>query len=177
MHPSTITLGAVLLTGLGCLQMLGDLSGVTPLKALGAASHASPAPRVFTAHQGFETFSSRFFLEWTDAQGRPQQLELTPATYGRLAGPYNRRNAYGAALSYGPVLASNPATRPMFEAVSRHALCGDAPLLRELGIAASGIHSAVSVRLQPREAGSAHGGWPLAFTPDCRPAQPQETPS
>lgn len=172
-----ITLGAVLLTGIGCLQMLGDLSGTTALKALGAASHASPAPRVFTAHQGFETFSSRFFLEWTDAQGAPQQLELTPATYGRLDGPYNRRNAYGAALSYGPMLASNPATRPMFETVSRHALCGDAPLLRELGIATGNIRGAVTVRLQPREAGRARGDWPLAFTPDCLPDHPVENPS
>ncbi|MDP2228427.1 MAG: hypothetical protein Q8J78_13230 [Moraxellaceae bacterium] len=167
MHPTTITLGAILLTGLGCLQMIGDLAGSVPLKALGAASHASPAPRVFTAHQGFETFSSRFFLEWTDEQGLPRQLELTPASYGRLDGPYNRRNAYGAALSYGPVLASNPATRPMFEAVSRHALCGKAPVLRELGINSDDIQSAVTVRLKPRTAGNAGAAWPLAFTPDC----------
>ena len=79
--------------------------------------------------RGLETYSTRFFLEWTDAQGQAHSLELTPEVYARLRGPYNRRNVYGAVLAYGPVL-------PARAARSGDALRarGDAPLLRELGI-------------------------------------------
>ena len=58
---------------------------------------------------------------------------MTPEVYARLAGPYNRRNAYGAAMAGGPALAADPSLRPMFLAVSRYALCDPAPVLRELG--------------------------------------------
>lgn len=167
MNRTLITTGAIFLTGIGCLQMIGDLTGNVPLKAIGAASHASPAPRVFTAHQGFETFSSRFFVTWADARGQTHMLELTPATYGRLRGPYNRRNAYGAALSYGPVLSANPATRPMFERISHYALCNKAPVLREVGFDPSTIASPVTMTLLPREQQSASDGWQLRFDIDC----------
>ena len=89
---------------LGFLQMIGDLSGLRVLKGLGAASAASPAPKVFCSAGGLETFSSRFVLEWRDPAGRRQSLPLSPALYRKLRGPYNRRNVYGAALAYGPVL-------------------------------------------------------------------------
>lgn len=164
----TINAGAALLVALGCMQMCGDLAGVPALKALGAASHASPAPRVFTAHQGFETFSSRFFLHWELMDGRRQSIELTPETYARLHGPYNRRNAYGAAISYGPVLAANAATRPMFESVSQYALCDTAPVLKELGIETESAKRMVRVELLPRDSRSAAGIWQLSFDIDCR---------
>ena len=90
----------------------------------------SPAPKVFSAVRGLETFSTRFFLEWQDRAGAAHTLELTPAVYSRLRGPYNRRNVYGAVLAYGPVLLTDPRGRPMFDAVAVHALCGEAPLLR-----------------------------------------------
>lgn len=53
-----------------------------------------------------------------------------------------RRNVYGAALAYAPVLP--PALR---DPVMRHALCGDAPLLRELGLRATRTPALV---LEPR---------------------------
>ena len=46
-----------------------------------------------------------------------------------MQGPYNRRNAYGAALAYGPVL-----PQELRDPVMRYAMCGNAPLLSELGI-------------------------------------------
>ena len=58
MNQLATTVAAVMLTSLGCVQMMGDLTHSKVLKALGAASQASPAPKVFTAHEGFETFSS-----------------------------------------------------------------------------------------------------------------------
>ena len=162
------TLAAVMLTALGCLQMIGDLSGSRLLKGLGAASHASPAPKVFTAQQGFETFSSRFYLEWQDKQSHPHRLELTPENYSHLRGPYNRRNAYGAALSYGPVLTASPATRPMFDSASRFALCGRRPALKELGIDPDSVQEPVTIHLVPRDPASAAGHWTLVFPIDCR---------
>src|SRR4029077_21073324 len=92
-----------------------------------------PAPKVFSAVRGLETYSTRFALEWTEAGGANRTLELTPTIYQRLRGPYNRRNVYGAALAYGPVLVTDPAARPMFEAVLRRAVGGERPLLRGVG--------------------------------------------
>jgi hypothetical protein len=74
---------------------------------------------------------------------------LTPEVYGQVRGPYNRRNVYGAALAYGPVLVTDDRTRPLFESVVRYALCGDAPLLRELGIDAADVAGPVRVRYEP----------------------------
>lgn len=168
MNQLATSIGAVMLIGLGCLQMLGDLTQSKVLKAVGAASQASPAPKVFTAHDGFETFSSRFYLQWHSHDGVAHSLQLTPQIYGRLHGPYNRRNAYGAALSYGPVLAANPLTQPMFASVSRYALCGHAPVLRELGINTASIQGAVTVKLVPRDSASADGRWQLSFVAPCQ---------
>lgn len=140
---------ALLLLALGLLSMTGDALGSKAIKALGAATGASPAPKVFSSVRGLETFSTRFFIEWQDGEGRARSLELTPEKNALLAGPYNRRNVYGAALAFGPVLHADPATRPLAEAVTRSALGGDAPLLRELGVA--GVVSHVRVRFVPRE--------------------------
>lgn len=131
-------LWAGLLLIVGSAQMLGDALGLGWLKALAAATHASPAPRVFSSVQGLETFSTRFFLCWSDAQGTQRELELTPALCARLRGPYNRRNVYGAVLAYGPVLAASEHGRPMLRAVLDRALGGERPLLRELGIDPAG---------------------------------------
>ncbi len=166
MNQFSTMIAAALLTGLGCVQMVGDLTHSTVLKALGAVSQASPAPKVFTAHEGFETFSSRFYVQWQGRDGVSHALQLTPAIYGRLHGPYNRRNAYGAALSYGPILAANPKTKPMFESVSRYALCGRAPVLHELAIdnMAQGV---VTILLVPRDPASARGRQ-LSFPLVCK---------
>ncbi len=147
---------AIFLLILGLLQMSGDLleqAGVEavgqPLKGIGAATTASPAPKVFSAVRGLETYSTRFYLEWQDRGGQAHSMLLTPELYGRIRGPYNRRNVYGAALAYGPVLATNERTKPMFQAVLTYALTGDAPLLRELGIDPADIAGPVRVRYEP----------------------------
>ena len=140
----------LILAILGLSQIAGDLAGLPALKGIAAATGASPAPRVFSAVRGLETYSTRFFIEGSDAAGMPNSLELTPKIYSRLLGPYNRRNVYGAVLAYGPLLSTDPRARPMFEAVARYALCGDAPLLRELGVDPAMVSGRVRVRLAPR---------------------------
>jgi len=123
-----------LLLALALAQMSGDVLGLTWLKGLAAATAASPAPKVFSAVRGLETYSTRFALEWTADDGTRRTLALTPESCARMRGPYNRRNVYGAVLAYGPVLAADPRTQPMLAAVLRAALCPPAPLLVELGL-------------------------------------------
>ncbi len=157
---------AIFLLFLGLLQMLGDLSGLVVLKGIGAATVASPAPKVFSAVDGFETYSTHFFLEWTDIDGTAHALQLTPGRYTQLAGPYNRRNIYGAALAYGPLLSTNPHTRPMFEAVAGYALCGQAPVLKELGVDPSTVAGRVRIRLEPLP-GTSLGSLPHILEAPC----------
>ncbi len=139
---------AALLLVVGSLQMVGDLCGVRAVKGIGAATVASPAPKVFCAVNGLETFSTRFFIEWKDAAGKANELDLTSTVAARIQGPYNRRNVYGAALAYGPVLAMDASGRRMLAEVLDYGLCGKAPLLTELGIDAAGAHD-VALRYEP----------------------------
>ena len=160
-------LAPIALVLLGLAQMAGDLANISPLKGIAAATGASPAPKVFSAVKGLETYSTRFFVEWNDKKGKSHALELTPEVYARLAGPYNRRNVYGAVLAYGPVLSTDPNGRLMFEAVARYALCGAAPLLRELGIEPNDVQGRVRIRLEPRP-GTDIGDLPKTLEPPCR---------
>jgi hypothetical protein len=157
---------AVFLLVLGLAQMAGDVFHLPRLKAIAAATNASPAPKVFSSVQGLETFSTHFLLEWREQFGTPHSLAITPEVYSRVRGPYNRRNVFGAALAYGPILQSDPRTRSMFQAVVSYALCGDAPLLRELGVPHD-IGGPVRIVLQPRP-GTSTGRLPLVIAPECR---------
>lgn len=158
---------ALLLGILGLARMVADLAGLPAVAALAAATGAAPAPKVFSSVDGLETYSSRFFVEWTTATGEARSVEITPERYARLAGPYNRRNVYGAAIAYGPVLADDVRTRPLLRAVQRAALCGDAPLLVELGIDASDRVGPVNVRVEPRQR-PAGATWPSVLATECR---------
>jgi hypothetical protein len=141
----------VFLVILGLAQMTGDLvekyvhapTG-RALKGVAAATTAAPAPKVFSSVHGLETYSTRFSIEWTDRAGVEHALLLTPEIYGRIRGPYNRRNVYGAALAYGPVLPES-----LRDPVMRYALCGEAPLLRELGIDPDDIAGRVRICYEP----------------------------
>lgn len=157
-----------LLIVIGCTQMAGDLLDIRAVKAIGAATGASPAPKVFTAHQGFETYSAQFFVRWTDkATGEEKSLRLTPAIYSGVHGPYNRRNAYGAVLSYAPVLQSDPATRPMHDDAIRFTVCGDSGLLEELSIDRMLTTGPVIVELVPRQHLPSDHPWKLTYEVAC----------
>ncbi|NND60817.1 MAG: hypothetical protein HKN49_11175 [Gammaproteobacteria bacterium] len=151
---------ATLLVSVGSLQMIGDLAGIDWLKGLGAATGASPAPKVFTAHNGFETFSSEFYFEYDD-NGTLRRERMTAARYRGLRGPYNRRNAYGAALAYGPLLQTGEHTAAMFASVSDYAFCDPATARHELDIGPGKVR----VVLQPRAA--VPDELPLSFEVNC----------
>lgn len=147
--------------------MIGDLAGLPILKGLGLATVASPAPKVFTAQKGFETYANRFYIEYTDIDDSQQSLEITPQIYQRLEGPYNRRNIFGAATSYGPVLASNEITRPMLQSILHYAFCGDAPILQEFGVHSVKPGKNVYVNIEPLSEKNTLGDWVLKLEANC----------
>lgn len=137
----------------GCLQMLGWALEIPSLTALGKASVASPLPLVFSSHDGLETFSQKFTLILHSPEGEATRIPLDAARYARLEGAYNRRNTWGAALSYGPILDSkNPKT---LQAVLHYGLCSPGVLLQELGIE----ESVASMTLEARAAANPENPW------------------
>jgi len=147
--------------------MAGDVCHLPWLKGIGAGTGASPAPKVFSSVRGLETFSTHFFIEWTDKATIFHSQEITPEVYARLRGPYNRRNVYGALLAYGPVLQSDERTRAMFNSVASYGFCNGAPLLRDLGIVPADVRGPFVIRLQPR-ADTNSENLPLLISATCR---------
>jgi hypothetical protein len=125
--------------------MAGDALGLPWLKGIGAATVAAPLPKVFSDVAGLETFASRFDLEVVTPAATTRR-EIDPDLYARLGGPYNRRNVYGAALSYAPRL---PA--PLWERVFCHGFASGGPLRRELGVPADA--TAIRVHIESRTRG------------------------
>ena len=111
----------------GFVQMAGDVTGSRLLKGLGAASAIAPSPKVFCDMSGIEPFASTFVV--TIHKQQTSSFTITPDTYGRLKGPYNRRNVYGAAIAGAPLLPEK-----MRQTVLDYAFAPDGPLGRELGV-------------------------------------------
>jgi len=150
---------AVALGLIGCLQMAGYVAGCTALRGIGAASAIAPLPKVFSDVDGLETFASEFTLRYRDEHGVVVEKPITPEVYGRIGGPYNRRNVYGAALSYAPRL-----PEPLWESVYCYGLGPHGPLRSELGIGAA----ATDVRVVIRTKTSGRSDiWTL--DPPCKP--------
>jgi hypothetical protein len=122
---------AIALLIFGMSQMVGHVLDLRPLRAIGAVSMLAPFPKVFSDVDGVETFSSRFFLDFRTSDGATRSLEITPEVYSRIRGPYNRRNVYGAALSYGP---TPNFPKPLFEAVFNYGLIDPGPLRSEIDL-------------------------------------------
>jgi hypothetical protein len=165
-HEYDMCRASVFLLAIGLLQMAGDLLHMPQVRAVAAATGASPAPKVFSSVKGLETFSSDFYIEWTDQSGVARVAQLTPELYSRIQGPYNRRNIFGAALAYAPVLSGDRRTEPMYNAVVRYALCGPAPLLHEIGIDPANLSGPPVIRLVPF-VDTPFGGEPFLITPSC----------
>jgi hypothetical protein len=130
---------------IACLQMTGYIVDSVPLRGIGAAIVVSPLPKVFSDVDGLEPFASEFTLRYRAADGTVVETLITPALYGRLAGPYNRRNVYGAALSYAPRL-----PRELWEPVFCYGLAPHGPLREELGVGSNATDISVTIRTQTR---------------------------
>lgn len=122
------------LVTIGSMQIVADVLVMPRLKAFFAATQVSPAMKVFTAHQGYETYAARFAISWRDVSGIEHRFDLDPASYANVRGPYNRRNVYGAALAYGPLLRADSRLRAMQESVMQYAFCSPGNLRGELGL-------------------------------------------
>jgi hypothetical protein len=153
---------AMILLVVGTAAMAGDVLGIPELYALGLATHASPAPKVFTERDGLEGFSADFTLSWHDVHGSHSML-LTPDHYKTMNGPYNRRNVYGAALAGGPFLATHPQLSDLHAEVARYAFC-EAGLLEELGATTS---DPTWVRLEVLPRPGTHTDLPLTLELRC----------
>ena len=152
------------LVSLGSIQMAGDVLDAPRVKALGAALQVAPAMKVFTAHQGYETHAARFTLHWQARDGRTGALVLGPSAYREVEGPYNRRNVYGAALAYAPVLRADARTRAMQESVMSYAFCAPGALRPELHVPADAWRFALDIA--PRHA-DARRDLELTFAVAC----------
>ncbi len=129
-----------------CLtQMFGDLLGNRVLRGLGAASAMAPCPKVFCDVNGLEGFASKFTLQLETNSGRVRDLEITPEIYARLKGPYNRRNAYGAAMSFAPKLPPD-----LWQSVYNYGWRENGPLRAELGVPNDTRSIATVIRTQTR---------------------------
>ena len=142
---------AVVIGLVGCLQMAGYVTGSTAMRGIGAATTIAPFTKVFSDVDGFEPFASEFTLRYRDAGGALVETGITPALASRFGGPYNRRNVYGAALSYAPRLPSS-----LWEPVFCHGLV-TGPLRDELGLAHA---REISVTIRTRTRGR-HDVWRL----------------
>ena len=122
----------VALAVVGFLALFAHISSLPTLKGAALASAASPLPKVFTSHNGWETFSATFAIRVDDNA----PITIDAERYQQLHGPYNRRNVFGAVMAYGPVLQSDPRARAMFTEVAQKAVCRrhGATALVELGI-------------------------------------------
>ena len=120
---------ALVIFAAGLLQMAGEVCGSRTIKGLGAATVAAPLPKVFCDVAGLEPFASSFTLISETHSGAVLETPITPELYARISGPYNRRNAYGAALSFAPRL-----PEAMWRSVAKYALHAEGPLRSELGL-------------------------------------------
>ena len=150
---------AAVLLVLGSFQMVGYVTGSRTLRGLGAASAISPLPKVFSDVDGLETFASEFTIGYRRADGGRDSVRITPEIYGRLGGPYNRRNVYGAALSYAPRLPES-----LWTSVYCYGMAADGPLRRELGFRRDDTDFSITIRTLTRDR---HDAW--TFEPACTP--------
>lgn len=142
--------GSALLLLVGLFGMGADLIDIPPLRAAATATAASPTPRTFSTVRRAELFSAQVSLRWRNPDGQSVTTELSPARFSAVTGPARRRSLYMVVLRLGPILASTPRFRPMFEAISSATLCGDRPLLRELGIDPAQVTDPISINIQPK---------------------------
>ena len=125
---------AIILLTVGLSQMASDLFHLPILKGLGAATMCSPCPKVFTAHNGYETFSTKLVIEWTSPNKNPHSLNISRDIYTRIDGPYSRRKIFESLIVHWPIASKDSRISPMFQSIAKYAFTGKAPLLHELGI-------------------------------------------
>ena len=129
---------------IGNFQFIGYVLDLSVLRGIGAMCGFAPYTKVFSDVDGFETFAADFSLVLHDADGNQTAVPITPEFYQQLKGPYQRRNVYGAALSYAPRLPD-----PMWQSVFCYGFNG--PLREEFQI--DGSVDSISMEISTRTRG------------------------
>lgn len=142
---------AIVVMGVGLLQMLGHVTGLKFLRGLGLASGISPYPKVFCAVEGYEGFTARFELEGLRDDGAVWRVPLDGERYAQIRGPYNRRNVHGATLAFAPRLPDE-----LRDELLEKALAPGSVLREELEVPADVRQ--LRVRITPRN-GSGQSAW------------------
>ncbi len=153
--PKWIGWAAISILCLGSLQFVGYSLDNQSLRGIGAAIGFAPYTKVFSDVDGFETFAADFTLSYTLSDGSEVIQAVTPEFYQQFKGCYNRRNVYGAALSYAPRLPEE-----MWQSVFCYGFNG--PLREELTIP-EGAHT-LTIHIVSRTQGR-NDSW--RFTPQC----------
>lgn len=86
----------------GCMSTVGYIFQSDALRGVGFLTASSPLPFVFSEYNGFETFSTTYHFDGITESNERFGLDMDHLFYGNLQGPYNRKNVFGVALSYGP---------------------------------------------------------------------------
>ena len=118
--------------GISLLQTVGFALNNKQIKGLGLASVASPLPIVFTQFRGVETFSLDYQIRVKDVKGIEKIIDLDSNNYSNLKAPYNLRNVYGAALSYGPAFKGEEID--IRNSILEYSFCKDSSLKKALSI-------------------------------------------
>ena len=129
--------------------MVGDCGHSDRLRSLGFASAASPAPKVFCSLEGRESFANRYFLDWTDREGKNHSLPVDHSLLARLRGPEARRSMYLLTLE-----GDSTGWTSLNHSIRHYALCG--PLMKEWGIDADKIQWPVMIRVVPVDGTQIH---------------------
>ena len=129
---------------IGGLQITGYVFNLNALRGLGAALASSPLPIVFTQVKGVETFASDFFISFETEKDGLKEMQITPEIYSKFSGPYNRRNVYGAAISYGPVLPDK-----LRDAVLQFGFCKKI-LIKEFNLPANSKNFSVRIKTKTK---------------------------
>jgi hypothetical protein len=153
--PKWIGWCCIVILCIGSLQFIGYLLESYALRGIGAACGFAPYTKVFSDVDGFETFAADFTLILHHEDGTETAVPVTPEFYQQLKGPYNRRNVYGAALSYAPRL-----PEAMWQSVFCYGFNG--PLREEFHI--SDDVRSISMMISTRTAGR-DDSW--TFQPPC----------
>lgn len=98
---------AIAILFIGFFQMAGYAFKIPVLRGLGLASGVSPFPKVFSEADGYEAFAASFKITGIEENGKAWSRNLDAEWYSDIAGPYNRRNVYGAALAFAPRLSED----------------------------------------------------------------------
>lgn len=145
------------LLAIGSLQMIGYGVGSDRLRAVGAATAMAPMPKDFGDLKGVETFASEFTLGYWEPNGTEHALVITPEVYAGVAGPYNRRTVYVAAMSSAPRMPES-----LWTPVYCYGLAKDGPIRREIGMRPDQRDIALTIRTRT---GGRKDSW--TFAPGC----------